>query len=108
MPKNDRPVGPIPGTSLIKALDAFAVVRLRDLASRQADDGPEGLMARVPDVIDGWEPDVGGSQHHIDNTDDIRTMFTERYARGVTDVLAWLSGDEPSVELIELLDVKIG
>lgn len=106
MPKQGRPTGPVPGTELVRVLDHEATRNLSRIAWTQADDGPEGLMDQVPDVIDGWEPDVGGSQHHIDNSDVIRDLFSQRYARGVADALSWIAGEPPSAELLELLGVK--
>lgn len=69
---------------------------LRGLATRQADDGPEGLVANLPDHAAATTEDV----------DAILEIFDRRYARGVADFLEYLAGEQPSVELQELLAIR--
>jgi hypothetical protein len=75
--KTDRPVGRIPGTSLIKALDVYAIAYMHQLAETASVSAYE-------------ESDLEAS----------------RYAGGVRDVLAWLNGDEPSARLTTLLNIR--
>ncbi len=70
---------------------------LRGMAERQADDGPEGLVATLHDAImaDGCnQPDM------------LMDLLDQRYARGVADFIAYLQGSQPSTELMELLVLK--
>lgn len=97
MPKHRRPVGPIPGTSLVKAFDVGATQDLARLALAQADEGPEDLIQELLSHIGG---------KHIVANDGVRDVLDRRYARGIADALSWFAGESPSAELIEFLDLR--